>query len=249
MRKPRSTADRLLGGALRLEQPAAGYRANIDALLLADFAARGRVAALAVDLGAGVGTIGLLLAHAGAARTLALVEREPALVMLAEKNLAELGVPGSVHPTDLARDGLPRALLQSAELVVANPPFFAPGSGRPRKDAREQSARTGELEPFLRAAARALAGSKARAAFVYPSAALPELLANAARHGLVAKRLRCVHARVDAPARVVLIELRAARPGGLVLEPPLVEWARTGKRTAELEALVAGVSGRRVRGP
>jgi tRNA1(Val) A37 N6-methylase TrmN6 len=33
-----------------------------------------------------------------------------------------------------------------------------------------------------------------------------------------------VHARDDEPARLALIELRAARPGGLVIEPPLIEW-------------------------
>ncbi|HEY3497401.1 MAG TPA: methyltransferase [Polyangiaceae bacterium] len=240
MRQPRTTADTLLGGVLRLHQPAEGYRFNVDALLLAAFAAAGRVAGLVVDLGAGVGTIGLLLAHAGAARRVALVEREPALLALAERNLAELGIPGGVFAADLARDGLPRALVQRADLVVVNPPFFVPGGGRPRKDARERSARSGELAPFLRAASRALAGAKTRATFVYPAQALPALLADAAEHGLVAKRLRLVHARAEAPARVALVELRAAKPGGLVVEPPLFEWTRAGKRTAELAAVVAG---------
>jgi tRNA1(Val) A37 N6-methylase TrmN6 len=240
VREPSVTADTLLGGGLGLRQPAQGYRVNVDALLLAAFAAVGRRSELAVDLGAGVGTVGLLLARAGAARRLALVEREPDLAALAEQNLAALAVRGTVYTVDLKTSGLPRPLVQRAELVAANPPFFAAGSGRPRRDARQRSARSGELEPFLRAAARALAGPKARAAFVYPAPALPALLLGADAAGLVPKRLRFVHARRDAPARVALVELRRAKPGGLVVEPPLVEWTGENRRSPELAALVAG---------
>ena len=234
------SADTLLQGGLRLRQAPDGYRVNIDALLLAAFASAGRRAELAVDLGSGVGTIGLVLGRAGAARRLALVEREPELVALARENLEALGMPGSVYTADLGKQGLPRALVQRAELVVANPPFFAAGTGRPRKDERQRRARTGELEPFVRASARALVGAKARAAFVYPAPALSALLAAAADCGLVPKRLRFVHARRDAPARVVLAELRLAKPGGLVIEPPLVEWQSAGKRSSELAEIVAG---------
>jgi hypothetical protein len=37
-----------------------------------------------------------------------------------------------------------------------------------------------------------------------------------------------------------LIELRNAKPGGLVVEPPVVEWAARGVRSPELDALVSG---------
>jgi tRNA1(Val) A37 N6-methylase TrmN6 len=53
---------------------------------------------------------------------------------------------------------------------------------------------------------------------------------------LVPKRLRFVHARNDEPARLALVELRAARPGGLVIEPPLVEWLGR-RRSPELSWL------------
>jgi tRNA1Val (adenine37-N6)-methyltransferase len=243
VREPRATADALLDGTLPFRQSADGYRVNVDSLLLAAFAATGRRAELAVDLGAGVGTVGLLLERAGAARRVALVEREPDLVELARHNVEQLGVDGSVHATDLA-DGLPRSLVQRAALVVSNPPFFEPGSGRERRDARQRRARSGSLAPFVRAAARALDGAKARAAFVYPAPALAALLALADALGLVAKRLRFVHSRRDAPARLALVELRRAKPGGLVIEPPLIEWTATGKRTPELAAIVAGRFGR-----
>ncbi|HEY3668042.1 MAG TPA: hypothetical protein VGL19_18695, partial [Polyangiaceae bacterium] len=62
-----TTSDSLYGGAVSLRQPARGYRVNVDAILLAAFAAQGRRAKLALDLGAGVGSVALGLHHLGAA--------------------------------------------------------------------------------------------------------------------------------------------------------------------------------------
>ena len=62
-----TTVDTLYAGALTLEQPARGYRFNIDSLLLADFAGPRR-AERCVDLGAGVGTVALSLHYLGRAR-------------------------------------------------------------------------------------------------------------------------------------------------------------------------------------
>jgi hypothetical protein len=52
-----------------------------------------------------------------------------------------------------------------------------------------------------------------------------------------------VHAFADASARLALIELRRAKPGGLVVERPLIEWAARGIRSSDIEALVSGKSG------
>jgi tRNA1(Val) A37 N6-methylase TrmN6 len=239
-----TTQDALFSGALALLQPAKGYRVNVDALLLAAFATTGRAARLALDLGAGTGAVGLVLHHVGAARRVVLLEREPDLVKLCVRNLERTGTPGSVERLDLATSALPRVLAQRADLVVTNPPFFPAGRGRPRRDPKSRRARSGSLEPFVRAAARALAGPSARLAVVYPAPALPELLALAATEGLVPKRLRFVHATSDRPARVVLVELRLAKPGGLVVLPPLLEWTAPRRRSDELELVVAGRRGR-----
>jgi tRNA1Val (adenine37-N6)-methyltransferase len=232
------TKDALFGGAITLWQPARGYRVNVDALLLAAFAARVRHARRTLDLGAGVGAVGLSILHLRATDHVAFVEREPDLARLCEKNLKASGFAGSVHEADLSL-GLPKSLNQTADLVVANPPYFDPGGGRPRADGLERRARAGAIEPFLAAAALGLDGARARAAFAYPARALEHLLRSAERLGLVGKRLRLVHARIDTEARLALVEFRRARPGGLVVEPPLVEWLAPGKRTPEVSLLLA----------
>lgn len=112
----------------------------------------------------------------------------------------------------------------AADLVVCNPPYFEPGRGRPPSPARAR-ARTGPLSAFLDAARR-LAGRRARVCFIYPAIETTTLLLELRARGLEPKRLRPVHGRLENAARVVLVESCAGRPGGLSIEPPLVETAR-----------------------
>jgi tRNA1Val (adenine37-N6)-methyltransferase len=80
----------------------------------------------------------------------------------------------------------------------------------------------GDVRTFI-AATRALLGKRGRACFVYPANDLTRLLADFQAHGLQPKRVRFVHASPSAHARVALVEVLAAKPGGLVIEPALVE--------------------------
>jgi len=231
------TQDSLFGGAVKFWQPARGYRVNIDALLLATFAARGRPSAYSVDLGSGVGAITLALHYLGATEQAALIECDPELADLARRNVESAGLDVRIELADLALDGLPDALLGKADLVVSNPPFFEPESARAAIHPQTARARAGRLEPFLAAARAALSGTRARACFTYPARSIAHLFERAMQNNLVAKRLRMVHPTIDQPARLCLVELRRSKPGGLIVEPPLVEWATPGVRTPELDAL------------
>jgi tRNA1(Val) A37 N6-methylase TrmN6 len=243
------TRDALFHGQVALWQPKHGYRANVDAILLAAFAAAGRSFRSVVDLGAGVGSVSLALAHFGAAGRVELVEREPLLAELARRNLSDAGLDGGVHCADLNRDGLPRALARGADLVIMNPPFFEPDGVRPRREPLQRDARAGKLAPFLRAAALAIRGTRARVALAYPARSLQSALGQAEQHRLVAKRLRLVYATPTAPARLALIELRRAKPGGLAVETPLIEWSAPGVRSRELNRLIAGRASDRKESP
>ncbi len=234
-----TTSDTLYDGAVSLRQPARGYRVNVDALLLAAFAAQGRQAKFAIDLGAGVGSVALGLHHLGAGLRFALVEREQGLLTLAGENADAAAMSAQLWCLDLAQ-GLPSELRQSADLVVSNPPFFDPAQTRPSREPAKSSARFGDLEPFLDAAAAAVSGTRTRVVFVYPARELSRFLAAAERVHLIPKRLRLVHADTNSAARVALLELRRAKAGGLEVLPPLFEWSAKGVRTAELARVIAG---------
>ncbi|HKQ68700.1 MAG TPA: methyltransferase [Polyangiaceae bacterium] len=228
----RITEDALFGGRLTFFQPARGlgYRANVDALLLAAFAGEPRRVRIALDLGAGAGAVGLSLLHHGMAERVVFVERDPLAAELCRRNLDANGLTtrGIVVVGDVERPPtwLSPEIIGSASLVVTNPPYVAPArDGRPPRgggSAARAAARRGDLAPFVRATAEGL-GKRGRACFVYPAHALLELTTLGRAHGLEPKRLQFVHGKADRPARVALIELVHGKSGGLVALPPLIE--------------------------
>jgi tRNA1Val (adenine37-N6)-methyltransferase len=230
------TSDTLFGGRVTLTQPAkkTGYRVNVDALLLASFAAAtGRKSRAVVDLGAGVGAVGLALLHLDAAAHVTMVELDESLCDLAEENARANGWSRVVH---VVRDDVGNVTGVAADLIVCNPPYFAPGRGR-APAARVLRARSGSLEPFVDAARR-LSGRRARSCFVYPATEATTLLTCLRARGLEPKRLRAVHSKSTSPARVVLVEACPGKAGGLIVEPPLVEVDARGRPSDALRAIV-----------
>jgi tRNA1Val (adenine37-N6)-methyltransferase len=247
VREAKVTKDALFEGRLTVWQPAhgTGYRTNVDAILLATFAAAGK-ARTAVDLGAGVGAVGLTLLSSDAAGRVTFVEKDAAVADLCRRNLKanHFEDRGDVRVVDLEEPLETTApdVLHAAQLVVANPPYVTPardGRRSERTSSGRMAGRRGSLAPFVRAAAAAL-GRRGRACFVYPAHALLELTTLARQAGLEPKRARFVHGKADRPARVVLVELAHGKPGGLVVLPALVEVDGDGKPTKELEALLKG---------
>ncbi len=211
-----------------LAQPAGGFRFAADSLLLAAFARplkRGRV----LDLGCGCGVVGLayLLRQAPADLRLTGLDSDPAMLAAAVENAARLGLAATLVEADLAAPGAGALPNQGFDLALANPPYHALGRGRVTPKTAAVTARfqagAGFAE-FAAAAARAVK-TRARAAFVAPAENLTGLLAALAAAGLAPKRLRLVHGRMSAPARLCLVEaVRGGRPG-LAVEPPLVLYA------------------------
>jgi tRNA1Val (adenine37-N6)-methyltransferase len=128
------TVDQICRGAVTLAQPRTGYRFNIDSVLLADFARRVAPSpggGLAVDLGAGCGVVGLLLARWWSGCRVVLVELQEELARLAEENVRRNGLGARVRvvQADLRRVESWRSG-NPARVVVSNPPFFKQGRGR-----------------------------------------------------------------------------------------------------------------------
>ena len=161
-----------------------------------------------------------------------LVDVDESACELAVANVMHNGVDADVMCGDVL--DVARKNRGVAATVVCNPPYFEPGTARVAKSA--ERARSGELERFVRAA-RELLGKKGRACFVYPASDLARVFATLRACGLEPKRMRLVHATPNAPARVVLVEARAAKLGGLAIAAPLVE-RESGAYTREMKALL-----------
>jgi len=231
------TCDPILRGRLTLLQPKVGYRFSIDPLLLADFVGAPPLGRL-VDLGAGVGVVGLTLAKNDPAAQVTLVELQPRLAALCLRNTVYNGLAErcSVIQGDLLAPATQKQLPGACfDLVVSCPPYYPLGHGDVNPDSEEAIARH-ELRlplPDLVRAARRLIGFRGRVAVVYPSPRLSELLAQLLASGLQPTRLRLVHPHPGEPAQRAIVEARKGSRGGLCVEPPLYVRDAAGGYTAE----------------
>jgi tRNA1Val (adenine37-N6)-methyltransferase len=221
---------RLRAGDLQIVQAVNGYRFSLDPILLCHFAAVG-AAEQVVDLGTGSGVIPLLLARLTQASKLVGLELQPAQAARAQKSVALNGLQQRVEiiQGDLRQV---RRLLPAGEtdLVIANPPYRRPGSGRISPDDERAQARhelAGGLQDFVSATGWLLA-DRGRFAIIYLVERLPELLARMAEQKIEPKRLRMIHPRVQEPAKMVLVEGRKNGRPGMSVEAPLYIYKTSG---------------------
>lgn len=231
-----TTIDRVARGALMLEQPSKGYRYTADALLLAGFAARHVMSIAAcelVDLGAGVGVVGLLLASRANTSTTTLVEIQPELAALCERNAQRNALQVTVRCEDL-RDGHWRGAVQRPCLLLCNPPFFRVGEGRLSPDPQVAQARhelSLTLDDLLDTVAPLLVDADSRLALIYPATRADELGAALTARSLAPRVRRDVLPFPGAPASRVLQAIGSH--GDTRLLDPLCERDVDGRLTPE----------------
>lgn len=147
------TRDVFLGGALTIWQPAQGYRAGMDPLLLA--ASIGAKAGQSVlELGCGTGVALLALGRRVAGLALHGVERNPDYAGLARLNAAENALEAQILTADLAARPVPFAQ-RRFDHVLCNPPYFqttAPAAADPGRRAalREETPLGAWIDAALR---------------------------------------------------------------------------------------------------
>lgn len=206
-----------------LSQPGSGFRFSMDALLLSAFAGRGRVRGRVLDLGTGCGVVGLGLALDHPDFFCLGLDADAAMLGHARENARRLGLAERFAP--FCADVRDQACLapESMDLVLCNPPYRDPGSGRLCPDEGRTAARfegRAGLADFVRAAAFAVRNRKF-CAFIHLAERVDELLAFMWDARLRPKDLLFVHRSPDSPARLVLV--RALKNGGpgLAVWPPL----------------------------
>jgi len=178
-----ATSDAFLDGRLNVSQPAKGFRAGLDSVVLGAAVAPGGGALL--DLGAGVGVAAMVALAHDSGRRAVLVERDGECVELARRNLAVNGFDLRAEVLELdvtARGGAREAAglaREAFDTVIANPPYFNAGEGTEARHSGRAAARHVEaeaLDAWLRAAA-AHAAPAGEVIFIHRAEALPALLA------------------------------------------------------------------------
>lgn len=235
------TDDSLLGGRLRFRQPRVGYRAGMDAALLAaacDARAGDRV------LEAGCGSGGALVS-AAARRPLSSfvgIDTDLDAVALARDNIRANQMSDRVQAieSDIAR---PFASLGLARFnsAMANPPYFDDerslrGPHPAKRQAWITDAGLAAWIAFLLASVQ----TGGVITIIHRSDRLADIL-DLLSEGAGSVQIRPVHAYDDAPAKRVLVRAVRSGRGPLRLLPALVMHARGGaKHTPQADTILRG---------
>jgi len=241
---PSLTEDRLLGGRVRVRQPADGYRAAIDPVFLAAAVAV-EPQQLVLDVGCGSGAAMLCLATRVPDCRIVGLEMQRDLVRLAGDNaiLNAMETRVSVMIGDLLHPP-PRLSPGSFDHVMANPPFNQRGRGTPTPIPRKADA-TIEGDADLAAWVRfslAMVRSKGTVTFIHRADRIDALLGQiAGRAGEVVVFPLWAGQGRDASRVLVRARKQIAAPARLA--SGLVLHEADGRFTAAAEAVLREARG------
>lgn len=238
-----TTEDCLLDGRVRLVQPAEGYRVAIDPVLLAA-AVQAGPGERVLDLGSGTGAAALCLAVREPGCRVSGLERDLALVRLAQSGAERTGVAARVDfmVGDLMSPP-PRLAPGSFHHAMANPPYLPAGGAPSPEPGRAAAHVEGEaaLDDWVRAALT-MVRPKGTVTFVHRADRLDALIgAFAGRAGELV--LFPLWPEAGRPAKRILLRARKGVAAPARLAPGLVLHAPGGGFTEAAEAVLRGGAG------
>jgi tRNA1Val (adenine37-N6)-methyltransferase len=233
------TTDTFFNGKLHVTQDASGYRFSIDAIMLAsqtDVRAGERV----LDLGTGCGIIPLILAYRHPNIRVYGIEIQNDLTKLAVANVNENSMQDRI--TLICRDMRelkPDLIGGPVDVIVCNPPYRKPNSGRLNPDPQRAVARH-ELKVSLTdvlQTVRCMLRTAGRFVTIYTAERTAELLSQMRLDGIEPKFVRLIHSQADADAKLILVSgIKGARPG-VKIGPPLIIYNAAGDYSAEVQKM------------
>ncbi len=234
-----STADSLLGGRIVFYQPAEGYRAAIDPVLLAA-AMPARAGDRILDLGGGAGAAALCLARRVLDCHITGLEIDPALVALARTNAAENGFGGRIEIVAGNVVAPPASLAGKLfDGVLLNPPFNAEDAGTPPPGPEKRRANVeaeADLGAWLGAALRFLR-AKGNLAVIHRADRIDAIVASLyGKAGDIV--VLPLWPRTGKAAKRVIVRARKGAAGGARLLPGLMLHEPDGAYTAEADSIL-----------
>lgn len=205
-----------LNHGLTLETGPDCFPLSTDSMLLAHFVRLPRQARV-LDLGAGCGTLGLLLCAKSEHCQVTGVEIDEKAHLLALENIRRNQLSARMESLcadlrEVSGDLVPG----SFDICVSNPPYFAAGpASKANATARRED--LCNAEDLLRTASRALKYG-GDLYLVHRPERLGQLIAIGAAYHMEAKRMALVRHRPESPASILLLQLRKGGRPGLILE-------------------------------
>jgi len=233
---PEWTEDRFLGGRITLRQPSRGFRAGLDAVVLAA-AVPAQAGEEVLELGAGAGAASLCLAARLDGVRIIGVEIDPELAELAAANAAANALAERV--SFLAADALalPQALRRPFAHVFCNPPFHGEEGEAAPDPARARALQDGgRFSDWLEVGLKRTV-SAGSFTVILRADRLGEALDVLPERGVTVFPL---WPREGRPAKRVLLQVCQGSRAQLAILPGLMLHGPDGKYTTEADAVLRG---------
>ncbi len=246
--EPNETLD-AISGRFRLFQLRDGHRFSTDDILTAWYGTTWCPSArTALDLGSGIGTVGMICAWRLPGARFVTVEAQSDSIALAKKSARYNGLEEryEIREGDFRAEGVLKPD-EKFDLITGSPPYFPPETGVPSEHPQKLACRfelRGTVADYCQTAAKHLAaGGLFACVFPHESSQLARVTASASAAGLVIVRKRPVVFREGDPALVGLFGMMRAEDlpdwfrDRTWEEPPLIIRARDGKIHPEYSAV------------
>ena len=210
---------------------------SIDSVLLAHFP-RFKKKFRVLDLGTGTGVIPLIIADE--VSEIHAIELNPTMVDLARRNVELNRLADKISIVEGDYRSIKKIFrAESFDLVMANPPYRALGSGEVNQSLGVANARhefTATLEDVISAARFAL---KYHGMFcmIHIAERLCEIVDCLHQHQFEMKRLRMIQPKRDRSPNLLLIEAMVGAHSSLKILPPLIVHEDDGSYTEEIKTI------------
>ena len=233
------TTDTFFDGKIRVMQNRRGYRFSIDAVLLAYHAAP-RAQEKVLDLGTGCGIIPLILASRRSDLKIFAVEIQTELAGLADSNVHQNQLQDHIQVLCTDMKLVTQKMTSGPfDLIVSNPPYHRPGSGRINPDAQRAVARheiKASLADVLQTTRRMLR-TAGRFVTIFTAERTTDILSQMRNEQIEPKMLRMIYSNRNTDARLILIEGIKNGRSGLKVAPPLFIYDENGDYTADVQRM------------
>ena len=229
------SAETFLGGRVIVRQPQTGFRAGLDAVMLAAAVPTGKTA---LELGAGAGTASLCLAARLKDIAITGLEIDPALVQLANENAAANAMSDRVRFVSANIFALPLQFKREYDCVFLNPPFHGEGQTPSDPDRARALMDEGTLPTWLEAGMKRVISGGTLTTIIRADR-LNEALVALPRAGVTVLPL---WPRAGEPAGRVIVQVHKGSGAPFRLDPGLILHDTTGAYTPTADAILRGES-------
>ena len=202
-----------------LYQPESGYCYNSDSLFLYNFISSLKPKGDMLDVGAGCGIVGLLVARDNPKVQLSGVEKQEAFIHYARTNARVNKIEYELHQCDF----LELDESKKYDYIVSNPPFYPEGVQKSENEMLQHARYNSNLplEPFFKKVSRLLK-PHSHFVFCYDPTAFGDICSALAKVKMRIVDTQFVHPKIERAASLVMVHARNGSRSNMKVWPPFL---------------------------